>query len=114
MTRKEAEERVFKNSGRPAREEHFATAKPRDILIRMLSNLLRRAQDEKDAESMYRYVDTILTLNPEDGDYRAMRLEIGAFTKRLDQARADADWLVKFQPPNINLPRVEAIRDSLK
>lgn len=114
LTRKEAEERVFKNSGRPAREEHFATAKPRDILIRMLSNLLRRAQDEKDAESMYRYVDTILTLNPEDGDYRAMRLEIGAFTKRLDQARADADWLVKFQPPNINLPRVEAIRDSLK
>lgn len=114
LTRQEAEERVFKNSGRPAREEHFATAKPRDILIRMLSNLLRRAQEEKDAESMYRYVDTILTLNPEDGDYRAMRFEIGAFTKRLDQARADADWLVKFQPPNVNLPRVEAIRDSLK
>lgn len=63
---------------------------------------------------MYRYVDTILTLNPEDGGYRAMRFEIGAFTKRLDQARADAAWLVKFQPPNVNLPRVEAIRDSLK
>ncbi len=114
MTRQEAEERIFKNSGRVVRDEHFATTKPRDILIRMLSNLLRRAQDEKDAESMYRYVDTILTLNPDDGDYRAMRFEIGAFTKRIDQARADADWLVKFQPPNVNLERVEAIRDSLK
>ena len=114
LTRPEAEERVLKNSLRPAREEHFATAKPRDILIRIMSNLLRRAQDEKDAEAMYRYVDTILSLNPDDGDYRAMRLEIGAFTKRLDQARADADWLLKFQPPNVNLPRVEAIRDSLK
>lgn len=114
MTRPEAEEKLFKSNGRVAKDEHFATAKPRDILIRMLSNLLRRAQDEKDAEAMYRYVDTILTLNPEDGDYRAMRFEIGAFTKRIDQARADADWLVKFQPPNVNLPRVEAIRDSLK
>lgn len=114
MTRPEAEEKLFKVNGRVAKDEHFVTAKPRDILIRMLSNLLRRAQDEKDAEAMYRYVDTILTLNPDDGDYRAMRFEIGAFTKRLDQARADADWLVKFQPPNVNLQRVEAIRDSLK
>lgn len=114
MTRPEAEEKLFKSNGRVARDEHFVTAKPRDILIRMLSNLLRRAQDEKDAEAMYRYVDTILTLNPEDGDYRAMRFEIAAFTKRIDQARADADWLIKIQPPNVNLPRVEAIRDSLK
>lgn len=114
LTRQEAEELVFKNSGRPAREEHFATARPRDILIRMISNLLRRAQEEKDAESMYRYVDTILTLKPDDGDYRAMRFEIAAFTKRLDQARADAAWLIKIQPPNVDLPRVEAIRDSLK
>ncbi len=114
MTRKEAEERLFKLNGRVVRDEHFATTKPRDILIRMLSNLLRSAQEEKDAEGMYRYVDTILTLNPDDGDYRAMRFEIGAFTKRIDQARADADWLIKFQPPNVNLPQVEAIRDSLK
>lgn len=114
MTRPEAEEKLFKSNGRVARDEHFVTAKPRDILIRMLSNLLRRAQDEKDAEAMYRYVDTILTLKDDDGDYRAMRFEIAAFTKRIDQARTDADWLIKFQPPNVNLPRVEAIRDSLK
>ena len=115
ITRQEIEERLFK-SDRPivARDEHFATAKPRDILIRMLSNLLGSAQEEKDAEAMYRYVDTILTLNSDDGDYRAMRFEIGAFTKRLDQARADGDWLMKFQPPSVNLQRVEAIRDSLK
>lgn len=115
VTRQVIEERL--KEGKPsivARDEHFATTKPRDILIRMLSNLLRSAQDEKDAEAMFRYVDTILALNPEDGDYRAMRFEIGAFTKRVDQARTDADWLVKFQPPNVNLPRVEAIRDSLK
>ena len=115
ITRQEVEERLFK-SERPivARDEHFATAKPRDILIRMLSNLLGSAQEEKDAEAMYRYVDTILTLNPDDGDYRAMRFEIGAFTKRLDQARADGDWLMKFQPNGVNLQRVEAIRESLK
>ena len=115
ITRQEVEERLFK-SERPivARDEHFATAKPRDILIRMLSNLLRSAEAEKDFEGMYHHVDTILTLNPDDGDYRAMRFEIGAFTKRIDQARIDGDWLMKFQPNGLNLQRVEAIRDSLK
>ena len=95
VTRQEIEDRLMK--GDPpidAREEYFATTSPRDILIRILNNLRLRALEEKDAESMYRYVDTILTLNPDDGDYRAMRFEIGAFTKRLDQARTDADWLL--------------------
>ena len=115
VTRQEIEERLFKsNPPIIARDEHFVTIKSRDILIRILNNLRLQALEENDAEGMYRYVDTILTLNSEDGDYRAMRFEIGAFTKRIDQARADADWLVKFQPPNVNLPRVEAIRDSLK
>ncbi len=115
VTRQEIEERLFKsNPPIIARDEHLVTIKSRDILIRILNNLRLQALEENDAEGMYRYVDTILTLNSEDGDYRAMRFEIGAFTKRIDQARADADWLVKFQPPNVNLPRVEAIRDSLK
>ena len=114
MTRQEAEERLFKINGRVARDEHFATTKPRDILIRMLSNLLRSAEAEKDFDGMYHHVDTILTLNPDDSDYRAMRFEIGAFTKRIDQARIDGDWLMNFQPNGVNLYRVEAIRDSLK
>ena len=115
ITRQGVEERLFK--GEPpivARNEHFATAKRRDILIRMLSNLLRSAEAEKDFDGMYHHVDTILTLNPDDSDYRAMRFEIGAFTKRIDQARIDGDWLMKFQPNGVNLQRVEAIRDSLK
>lgn len=114
LSREQAVERVFKNSGRPARDEHFVTTKRRDILIRVLSNLLRRAQDEQDAEGLFRYVDTILTLNPELPDYHAMRFEICVFTKRVEQALADADWLREKQPEGINLERVEALRERLK
>ncbi len=113
LSRKQAEERVFQNSGRPARDEHFATAKKRDILTRVLSNLLRRAQDEKDAEAMYRYVDTILTLTPDAADYHAMRFELCAFSKRIEQSLADADWLLDKKPEGVNLQRVEAIKAQL-
>lgn len=114
LSRQQAEEMVFKNTGRPARDEHFVTAKRRDILLRVLSNLLRRAQDEKDAEAMYRYCETILTLTPDAADYRAMRFELGAFTKRIEQSLADADWLLANKPEGVNLERVEAMRERLK
>jgi regulator of sirC expression with transglutaminase-like and TPR domain len=113
LTRAEAEQIVFNNTGRPARDEHFATAKPRDILIRVISNLMGRAQQDRDVEAMFHYCDTILTLNPTSAEHRAMRFEISAFTKRLDQARADADWLIKQQPDGINLERVQGIRNQL-
>ena len=113
LTRQEAEEQVFKNTGRPARDEYFVTAKPRDILVRVMSNLLGRAQQDRDIEAMFHYCDTILTLNPTSAEHRAMRFEISAFTKRLDQARADADWLIKQQPDGINLERVQGIRNQL-
>lgn len=63
---------------------------------------------------MYRYVDTILTLNPEDGGYRACGSKSEPSPNGSTKPAPDAAWLVKFQPPNVNLPRVEAIRDSLK
>jgi regulator of sirC expression with transglutaminase-like and TPR domain len=113
LTREEAEQLVFKNTGRPARDEHFVTAKSRDILIRVTSNLLGRATQERDVEAMYRYCDTILSLNSTSAEHRAMRFEIGFFTKRLDQARADGDWLMKLQPEGVNLERVEAIREQI-
>jgi regulator of sirC expression with transglutaminase-like and TPR domain len=114
LSKADAEQRVFQATGRPARDEHFATAKPRDILLRVLSNLLRRAQDERDVESMYRYCDTMLSLDPESAERRAMHFELSAFTRRIDQARADAAWLIKFQPPDVNLERVETLLNRLK
>ena len=114
LSRKKAEEQVFQNTGRPARDEHFASAKRSDILTRVLSNLLRRAQDEKDVEAMYRYVDTILTLDANSADYRALRFELCAFSKRTEQARADAEWLLDKRPEGVNLQRVETLKEQLK
>ena len=96
-----------------ARDEYFATTSPRDILIRILNNLRLRALEEKDVDAMYRYVDTILTLDPDAADYRAMRFEICAFSKRIEQARADAEWLLDKKPEGVNLQRVEEIRAQL-
>ncbi len=114
LSRKQAEELVFRMSGRPARDEHFVTAKPRDILSRVLSNLLGRARNERDAEAMYRYSDTLLTLDPDNPDHRANRFEICVFTKRNEQALADADWLLEKRPEGANLTRIESLRDRLK
>ncbi len=114
LSRQQAEEQVFKNTGRPARDEHFVTAKKRDILARVLTNLLRRAQEEKESEAMYRYCDTILTLDPDSAEQRAMRFEIAVFTKRVEQALSDAEWLLDKKPEGINLRRVETIKEQLR
>jgi len=53
------------------------------------------------------------TLDPDAADYRAMRFEICAFSKRIEQALADAEWLLDKKPEGVNLKRVEEIRGQL-
>ena len=42
-----------------------------------------------------------------------MRFEICAFSKRIEQARTDADWLLDKKPEGVDLKRVEEIREQL-
>ena len=59
-------------SGSTILEEHLLPAKEKDILIRMLYNLLI-AEIEGDRSSMIRYLDAIVAIDQEKPSPRAMR-----------------------------------------
>ena len=61
ITRAEAQEL----SGSTILEEHLLPAKEKDILIRMLYNLLNVAEIEGDRSSMIRYLDAIVAIDQE-------------------------------------------------
>ena len=47
-------------------------------------------------------------------EHRVGVFELCAFTKRIEQSLADADWLLANKPEGVNLERVEVMRDRLK
>src|SRR5438105_1139868 len=57
LSEKEARQRVKEFTERPARDVDFAVVDKKAILIRILHNLLRVARDERDVQSVLRYLD---------------------------------------------------------
>ena len=114
VSREEADRRVEAATGRPLEEKELAPTSKRAILIRMLHNLLGIARNERDGESMLRYLDTILAIAPESGPERWTRALMRM--QKADQAgaREDADWLIEHKPEGIEIDRVRELRAVLR
>jgi regulator of sirC expression with transglutaminase-like and TPR domain len=113
LKRAEAEQKVIATSGRPLRDKDLAPATKQAIITRMLSNLLRIAQDEHDVEGMLRYVEAMVAVAPEAAEERWMRAVLRYETGRRQGALKDADWLLSHQPDGIDLDRVRKLHRLL-
>src|SRR5262245_11875156 len=91
MSRAEANKRVEALAERPARDDDFAPVTRRQIVVRVLTNLLSLARNERDPDGMLRYLDAIVDLTPEPGRERWMRAVVASQTGRPERARADVD-----------------------
>lgn len=111
LTRGDAVELVADNVDR-IDEEHFAPAKKRDIIARMLNNLLGIAQREGSADAL-RYLDAILALKPDSIPDRLQRAR--TLMQRDDKAAAKEDlrWLLEKQPEGVDLERLGELYRSL-
>ena len=83
---------------------------PRAILERMLGNLLSKAAETEDAESMLRYVEAKLLINSDSSRERFFRAVLCYRTQRWAQARADVQWLREHE----NNLTDEAIEDLMR
>ena len=99
ITRAEAQEL----SGSTILEEHLLPAKEKDILIRMLYNLLNVAEIEGDRSSMIRYLDAIVAIDQEKPSPRAMRSMLLYSEGRKGEALRDLEWIVTREPEGIDL-----------
>jgi serine protease Do len=112
LTRGDAVELVAVNVDRIG-DEDFASAKKRDIIARMLKNLLGIAQREGHASDVLRYLDVILALKPDSTADRLQRAR--ALMQRGDNAAAKEDlrWLLDRQPEGMELERLGELYRSL-
>jgi serine protease Do len=113
LSKEEAGKKVAEITGRPMRDEHLAAVHKRAIVVRMLHNLLNVAQNEKDKEGMLRYVNVIVTVDPETAPERGMRAGLRYQAGDLQGALQDVDWLLEHQPEGLDVEKVREFRRLL-
>lgn len=113
LSKEQAGQKVQEITGEPLEEASLVGVSKKVIIVRMLHNLLRVAQDERDGASMLRYLDGILLLEP--GSIRDRGVRIGVLLQQGDKEAAlrDVDWLLDKEPEGVDLDKLRDLRRSL-
>jgi regulator of sirC expression with transglutaminase-like and TPR domain len=111
LSRADAEQLVRDFVGRELVEEDLAAAGKRDIVLRMLSNLLGVAERDDDHEGLLRYLEAMIAVEPELVRERGMRAVLRAQTGRSAAAVADLDWFLEHEPEGIELDKIREMRE---
>ena len=75
----------------------------------MLNNLLAIAMREDDPPGMLRYLDAMLTVDPNSARGRVLRMLTARRLDRIEATLADARWLLENQPVDIDLEQVRRL-----
>jgi len=113
LDREDAEGIVMAHRRTPLTDDDLKAATKREIIVRMLTNLMGLAQEEEDVEGMLRYVDAIVGVDPQGVQARWMRAVLRFQTGRRDAAGEDVDWLLDQDSEQVDRPRVEELRRIL-
>ena len=112
LTRSEAVERVADNVDRIG-DDSFQPATKREIITRMLHNLLGLAQRGGGAGDALRYLDVILALNPDSAVNRFQRARLQMQRGNNLAAKEDLRWLLEKKPAGMDLERLGELYRSL-
>ena len=113
LSRAEANDLVMSFTDAPLREEQLKAATKRDIIIRMLQNLLRIAQHSESSADALRYLDVIVALSPDAPLERYSRALLRLRSGDQTGAKQDFKWLLDNQPAEIDLERLTELYQSL-
>jgi regulator of sirC expression with transglutaminase-like and TPR domain len=114
LSRHDADAKVREYTGRPISERDLAAAGEREILVRVLHNLVGVAQDAHDRAAMLRYLNAILTVTPEAFEDRGMRAMLLMESGRKEEALRDADWLIEHPPEGVAPERLIEFRQLIE
>jgi regulator of sirC expression with transglutaminase-like and TPR domain len=106
LSRSEAQDRVAEATGEGFLDADYRPATRREIIIRMLRNLLGIAQRGESASEMLRYLDAILILTPDSVSDRLVRAQLRLQTGDTAGAKADFTWLLDNKPDGVDLDRI--------
>ena len=113
LSRAEANDLVLSYTDAPLKDEQLRAASKRDIIIRMLQNLLRTAQRQESTADALRYLDVIVALAPEAAMERYSRALLRLRGGDLPGAKQDFKWLLDNEPAEIDLEKLADLYRSL-
>ena len=114
LSRADAEELVRANTGRSFVPEYLAKAGERDIVLRMLRNLMGVAQESDPSAELLSYVETVVALQPDSAFDRWSRAVLLIQSRQFGAAKKDLEWLLQAKPTGLDLERVLEIYQSLQ
>ena len=106
-------EEASRIAGVKLEDKDFEPVSNREIITRMLRNLIQSAEREEDSVARLRYVDAIVAIDPEDRYTRAMRAMIHYGESRFTEALVDIEYLIKKNPDAPELTPLRVLRDRL-
>ena len=113
VSRTEAQERVLEATGEGFRDFDYRSATKREIILRMLRNLLGGIRTDDAPVDSLRYLDVILALAPDGMSDRLSRARIHMQMGNVTGAKEDFKWLLDQQPAGVDLERVAELYRSL-
>lgn len=113
VSRTEAQERVLEATGEGFRDFDFRSATKREIILRMLRNLLGGIRVDDAPVDSLRYLDVILALAPDGVSDRLNRARLRMQMGNSAGAKEDFKWLLDQQPAGVDLERVAELYRSL-
>ena len=114
LTEADAILRVREYTGRAPTAAQLRPVTGKQIIMRMLENLLGQADDAASRPRLLGYLDAILKLAPENLERRMMRAMVHYQSGRLDEAIADVDYLLDKHRTELDEERVLELRDRLE
>lgn len=113
LTQQDANAIVVSRTSRDATELDFQANSNRQILTRMLQNLVGVAASREDGESILGYSEALVAVNPTSTQFRMMRAQMRGMTSRWSAAIEDLDWLLEKDPPDLDRDVAERMRAAL-
>ena len=95
-------------------ETFLEASSPKAILLRMLSNLRGVAEEDRDVDSILRYLDTALVIDPDSLENRARRIDMRIRSGRISEALVDIDWMLDKRPEGMDVNQVLQLRANLE
>jgi serine protease Do len=92
-------------------QEYLRAATAKEIVQRILRNLLNVAERDNQPAAMRRYLEVLVLLDPDNVQYRGMRALSRYYTGMRQAAVADLDWFLQQQPPGVDLERIRQMRE---
>jgi len=109
LSRRDAERLVQLNTGEPLREADLQPATKRDIILRILRNLVGASNRAGSNDPPLRYFEIICALAPDSPRDRLSRGLLRAQSGDTSGARDDLTYVLEKQPRGIDLDRVKEV-----